>query len=112
MFFSPLLRYKEIEGGKDAIAPRQLAHWQRNEAPDPGEKALNSTQASSREAALKYRPRQTARLLVAIERLPPDYREVLYLRNFEDLPYADVAALKQAFMPLDRSGEVFSWDPV
>jgi RNA polymerase sigma-70 factor (ECF subfamily) len=38
------------------------------------------------------RREQTARLLQAVDRLPPDYREVLHLRNFEGLPFADVAA--------------------
>jgi hypothetical protein len=30
----------------------------------------------------------------------------------EDCAAIAAPALKQAFMPLDRSGEVFSWDPV
>ncbi len=30
-----------------------------------------------------------------IDRLPSDYRQVLYLRNFEDLSYADIAARMQ-----------------
>ncbi|MFO0843654.1 MAG: sigma-70 family RNA polymerase sigma factor [Gemmataceae bacterium] len=42
-----------------------------------------SEQASRREQAL--------RLADALERLPADYREVLLLRQIEDLPFADVA---------------------
>jgi RNA polymerase sigma-70 factor (ECF subfamily) len=38
------------------------------------------------------RREQAARLLAALERLPAEYQEVLRLRNFGDLPYADIAA--------------------
>jgi RNA polymerase sigma-70 factor (ECF subfamily) len=34
---------------------------------------------------------QTARLLAAIDRLPPDYQAVIRLRNFEELSYAEIA---------------------
>lgn len=43
-----------------------------------------SQQAARRERA--------ARLMAAIHKLPQDYQEVLYLRNFDDLPYAEIAA--------------------
>jgi RNA polymerase sigma-70 factor (ECF subfamily) len=32
------------------------------------------------------------RLVAALERLPPDYQEVIYLRNFQRLPFDEVAA--------------------
>jgi RNA polymerase sigma-70 factor (ECF subfamily) len=37
------------------------------------------------------RREQAARLLAAIQQLPPDYQQVLQLRNFENLPFAAVA---------------------
>jgi RNA polymerase sigma-70 factor (ECF subfamily) len=37
------------------------------------------------------RREQAARLIALIQQLPSDYREVIYLRNLEDLPYAVVA---------------------
>jgi RNA polymerase sigma-70 factor, ECF subfamily len=43
-----------------------------------------SKQASNREEA--------ARLIRAVDQLPPDYRQVIELRNLGDLPFADVAA--------------------
>jgi RNA polymerase sigma-70 factor (ECF subfamily) len=53
-------------------------------APPAAEDSTPSQRAARRE--------QAARLLAAVERLPPQYREVILLRNFEDLPYADIAA--------------------
>lgn len=38
------------------------------------------------------RQEQAARLLTAIGRLPPDYRHVIQLRDFEGLPDAEIAA--------------------
>jgi RNA polymerase sigma-70 factor (ECF subfamily) len=38
------------------------------------------------------RREQGTRLLAAIDRLPPDHRQVITLRNLEDLPYEAVAA--------------------
>jgi len=37
------------------------------------------------------RRERAVRLLAVIEQLPADYRQVLELRNFEGLPYADIA---------------------
>jgi RNA polymerase sigma-70 factor (ECF subfamily) len=45
------------------------------------------------------RREQAARLLAAVERLPPDYRQVIELRNFQELPFEEVAR------HLGRSGE-------
>jgi RNA polymerase sigma-70 factor (ECF subfamily) len=42
---------------------------------------------------------QIARLLAVIDRLPPDYRTVVRLRNFEELSYAEIA------VRMDRSEE-------
>jgi RNA polymerase sigma-70 factor (ECF subfamily) len=47
---------------------------------------------SSGPAAKASRREQAARLIGALERLPPDYQEVLRLRNFESLRFAQVAA--------------------
>jgi RNA polymerase sigma-70 factor (ECF subfamily) len=41
-----------------------------------------SQQASHRE--------QSVRLAAALERLPPDYRDVLVLRHFQELPFAEI----------------------
>jgi RNA polymerase sigma-70 factor (ECF subfamily) len=46
---------------------------------------------SSGPEAKASRREQAARLLAAIERLPEDYRVVLELRNFQELPFEEVA---------------------
>src|SRR5262249_28107744 len=48
---------------------------------------------SSGPAEKASRRERAARLLAALERLPPDYQEVLRLRNSESLGFAKVAAL-------------------
>lgn len=48
---------------------------------------------TSNPEALLLRSRDAAHLNAAIEALPPDYREVLMLREFEQLSYKDIATV-------------------
>ncbi|HEV3255895.1 MAG TPA: sigma-70 family RNA polymerase sigma factor [Gemmataceae bacterium] len=77
-----LLRYWSQPGrDKDREQPRPAGS---SGAPQlPADASSPSQKAVRRE--------QAARLLAAIERAPADYRDVLQLRNFEHLAYADVA---------------------
>jgi RNA polymerase sigma-70 factor (ECF subfamily) len=84
-------------------AQRQLRYWQQDKRNVHRQQplALGSSgelqfAAKTSDPALRASGReQTARLLALIDRLPPDYQEVLQLRSIQDLPYAEVAARMQ-----------------
>jgi RNA polymerase sigma-70 factor (ECF subfamily) len=72
-----------------------LNYWvARRERPLDGDSRLAPKLAddSSGPAAKASRMEQAARLTAALERLSPDHQEVLRLRNFESLAFAEVAA--------------------
>lgn len=73
---SRTLGFDDLEGGRDRSAPFQI--------PDPG--------APSPEAAA-LRSEQSARLEKALQELPPDYRVILLLRDFEGLSTEEVAEI-------------------
>jgi RNA polymerase sigma-70 factor (ECF subfamily) len=59
--------------------------------PLPGWSGELLTGSSSGPVGHAARREQAARLLVAVERLPEDYRTVIDLRNLKELPFEDVA---------------------
>jgi RNA polymerase sigma-70 factor (ECF subfamily) len=81
-------------------AKKLLRHWYRQRRDVRREQPLAAGSSDEHQLAADssgpsqraIQREQTARLLAAIERLRPDYREVIQLRNFEDLPFAEVAA--------------------
>jgi RNA polymerase sigma-70 factor (ECF subfamily) len=77
------LRYWHRER-RDLRREQRLADGSAAGCAPPGGSTSPSQRAVRRE--------QAARLLAALERLPAEYQEVLRLRNFGDLPYADIAA--------------------
>lgn len=80
-------------------AQKQLRYWQQEKRDVHRQQALAIGSSGEQQLAADtsdpaqrvVRREQTAWLLAVIDRLPSDYREVLQLRSFEDLPYADVA---------------------
>jgi RNA polymerase sigma-70 factor (ECF subfamily) len=77
-----LVRYWHRER-RDVRCEQRLAPGSDGDSPLAAEGSSPSQQAARRE--------QVARLLAAVQQLPPDYQQVLHLRNFEQLPYAEVA---------------------
>jgi RNA polymerase sigma-70 factor (ECF subfamily) len=73
--------YQEM---RDVRREQSLTPGSSDERPVAAEDSTPSQQAARRERA--------ARLMAVLQRLPQDYRQVISLRNFEDLPYAEVAA--------------------
>ena len=67
---------------------------------DGGNLVADSGSTPSEQAARRER---AARVLNAIDRLPPDYREVIYLRVFENLSYDDIATR------MKRTNEAVRW---
>jgi RNA polymerase sigma-70 factor, ECF subfamily len=82
-----LLRHYYGTQGRDVRLERELgAHLdQSSQLLDGGLVARESS--PSQQAA---RREQSVLLATAMEQLPPDYREVLLLRHFQDLPFAEI----------------------
>jgi RNA polymerase sigma-70 factor (ECF subfamily) len=74
-----------------------LRYWRQDRRDVRQEQALPAGSAAGPALDVSSPSRQTARreqaarLLAALDRLPPDHRQVITLRNLEDLAYADVA---------------------
>jgi len=82
-----LLRHYYGTQGRDVRLEREMGvHLdQSSQLLDGGFAAHESS--PSQQAA---RREQSVLLATAMEKLPPDYREVLFLRHFEDLPFAEI----------------------
>jgi RNA polymerase sigma-70 factor (ECF subfamily) len=81
-------------------AQNLLRYWRQEMREVDREEALVAGSSDRRQLASDsstpsqsaVRREQAARLLAALERLPPDYRQVITLRNLQDLPYEAVSA--------------------
>jgi RNA polymerase sigma-70 factor (ECF subfamily) len=81
-------------------AQNLLRYWRQEMREVGREEALMAGSSDRRQLAGDFstpsqsadRREQAARLLAALERLPPDYHQVITLRNLQDLPFEAVAA--------------------